>query len=71
MAVATEVISECGAGVSACHNLLAMEVPGLPGAALYGDSWSERCRSRVRTLARKRDALPSDRVALAQSCRCE
>jgi thiosulfate/3-mercaptopyruvate sulfurtransferase len=31
----------CGSGVSACHNLLAMEHAGLPGARLYPGSWSE------------------------------
>ncbi|WP_243384216.1 sulfurtransferase [Geothrix alkalitolerans] len=35
----------CGSGVTACHNLLAMEVAGLRGAALYVGSWSEWCRS--------------------------
>lgn len=35
----------CGSGVTACHNLLAMELAGLPGAALYVGSWSEWCRS--------------------------
>jgi thiosulfate/3-mercaptopyruvate sulfurtransferase len=35
----------CGSGVTACHNLLALEVAGLPGAALYVGSWSEWCRS--------------------------
>ncbi|CAM2148085.1 putative 3-mercaptopyruvate sulfurtransferase [Pararobbsia alpina] len=34
-------IMQCGSGVTACHNLLAMEVAGLHGAALYGGSWSE------------------------------
>ncbi|WP_096349214.1 sulfurtransferase [Robbsia andropogonis] len=34
-------IMQCGSGVTACHNLLAMEVAGLPGAALYAGSWSE------------------------------
>jgi thiosulfate/3-mercaptopyruvate sulfurtransferase len=34
-------IMQCGSGVTACHNLLAMEVAGLPGAALYPGSWSE------------------------------
>lgn len=38
---ASEVINQCGSGVSACHNLLAMEVAGLKGAALYPGSWSE------------------------------
>lgn len=35
----------CGSGVTACHTLLALEVAGLPGAALYVGSWSEWCRS--------------------------
>src|SRR5882724_449292 len=38
-----EVVSYCGSGVSACHNLLAMEVAGLRGARLYPGSWSEWC----------------------------
>ncbi len=38
---AGESIAQCGSGVSACHNLLAMEVAGLSGAALYPGSWSE------------------------------
>lgn len=37
----TEVVASCGSGVSACHLLLAMELAGLSGAALYGGSWSE------------------------------
>jgi thiosulfate/3-mercaptopyruvate sulfurtransferase len=36
-----ELINQCGSGVTACHNLLAMEVAGLSGAALYPGSWSE------------------------------
>jgi len=36
-----EVIHYCGSGVAACHNLLAMEVAGLPGGKLYPGSWSE------------------------------
>ncbi|WP_235837790.1 sulfurtransferase [Chitinasiproducens palmae] len=35
------LIAQCGSGVTACHNLLAMEVAGIPGAALYPGSWSE------------------------------
>jgi thiosulfate/3-mercaptopyruvate sulfurtransferase len=31
----------CGSGVTACHNLLALEHAGLPGARLYPGSWSE------------------------------
>ena len=35
------VVVYCGSGVSACHDLLALEVAGLPGARLYVGSWSE------------------------------
>jgi thiosulfate/3-mercaptopyruvate sulfurtransferase len=38
-----EVIHQCGSGVTACHNLLAMEVAGLKGSRLYAGSWSEWC----------------------------
>lgn len=36
-----EAIHMCGSGVTACHNLLAMEIAGLPGSRLYPGSWSE------------------------------
>jgi thiosulfate/3-mercaptopyruvate sulfurtransferase len=36
-----DVVHYCGSGVAACHNLLAMEVAGLPGGKLYPGSWSE------------------------------
>jgi thiosulfate/3-mercaptopyruvate sulfurtransferase len=35
------VTHQCGSGVTACHNVLAMEVAGMPGSALYAGSWSE------------------------------
>lgn len=38
---ADKVVHQCGSGVSACHNLLAMEIAGLSGAKLYPGSWSE------------------------------
>jgi thiosulfate/3-mercaptopyruvate sulfurtransferase len=38
-----DIIMQCGSGVSACHNLLAFEVAGIPGALLYPGSWSEWC----------------------------
>ncbi len=37
----SEVVAQCGSGISACHNLLAMEIAGLKGAKLYSGSWSE------------------------------
>jgi thiosulfate/3-mercaptopyruvate sulfurtransferase len=36
-----QVICYCGSGVTACHNLLALEHAGLHGAKLYPGSWSE------------------------------
>jgi thiosulfate/3-mercaptopyruvate sulfurtransferase len=35
------VICYCGSGVTACHNLLALEHAGLEGSKLYPGSWSE------------------------------
>ena len=49
---AEQVVHYCGSGVSACHNLLAMEIAGLPGSRLYGGSWSEWCADPGRALAR-------------------
>jgi thiosulfate/3-mercaptopyruvate sulfurtransferase len=37
----SEVIHQCGSGVTACHNLLAMEIAGLKGSRVYAGSWSE------------------------------
>ena len=36
-----QVVMYCGSGVTACHNLLALEHAGLTGARLYPGSWSE------------------------------
>jgi len=36
-----QVVMYCGSGVTACHNLLAMEHAGLTGARIYPGSWSE------------------------------
>jgi thiosulfate/3-mercaptopyruvate sulfurtransferase len=47
-----QVVHQCGSGVTACHNLLAMEVAGLPGSRLYPGSWSEWCSDPRRPVAR-------------------
>jgi thiosulfate/3-mercaptopyruvate sulfurtransferase len=44
-------IMQCGSGVTACHNLLALEVAGMPGAALYPGSWSEWSADAARPVA--------------------
>ncbi|MFM2069273.1 MAG: hypothetical protein RLZZ584_4182 [Pseudomonadota bacterium] len=49
---ARPVVHQCGSGVTACHNLLAMAVAGLPGSALYPGSWSEWCADPARPVAR-------------------
>lgn len=46
------VIAMCGSGVTACHNLLALQIAGLGGAKLYAGSWSEWIRSPEHPVAR-------------------
>lgn len=48
---ARELVHMCGSGVSACHNLLAMEIAGLSGSRLYVGSWSEWIRDPKRPIA--------------------
>lgn len=45
------VIHACGSGVTACHNLLAMEIAGLSGSRLYAGSFSEWIRDPRRPVA--------------------
>lgn len=47
-----QVVHYCGSGVTACHNLLAMEHAGLTGSKLYAGSWSEWIRNKNRTVAK-------------------
>ncbi|MBA2350295.1 MAG: STAS/SEC14 domain-containing protein [Burkholderiales bacterium] len=46
-----QIVHQCGSGVTACHNLLAMEIAGLSGSRLYPGSWSEWCSDTRRPIA--------------------
>lgn len=46
------VVHMCGSGVTACHNLFAMELAGLTGSRLYADSWSGWITDPARPIAR-------------------
>lgn len=45
-----DVVHSCGSGVTACHNLFAMELAGLGPTRLYPGSWSEWIRDPARPL---------------------
>ena len=49
---AHSVVHQCGSGVTACHNLLAMMHAGFDGGVLYPGSWSEWCSDPTRPVAR-------------------
>ena len=40
---AEEIMVYCGSGVTACVNLLSLEIAGIPNAKLYPGSWSDWC----------------------------
>jgi thiosulfate/3-mercaptopyruvate sulfurtransferase len=46
------VVHQCGSGVTATANLLAMEIAGLGRAALFAGSWSQWCSDPARPVAR-------------------
>ena len=46
-----KLIHQCGSGVSALANMIAMEHAGLSGSALYAGSWSEWCSDAARPVA--------------------
>jgi thiosulfate/3-mercaptopyruvate sulfurtransferase len=52
----SQIVSYCGSGVSACHNLLALEYAGLPPGRLYPGSWSQWSRDPQRPIATGADA---------------
>lgn len=45
------VVHSCGSGVTACHNLLAMEHAGLHGSRIYAPSWSGWISEATRAVA--------------------
>jgi thiosulfate/3-mercaptopyruvate sulfurtransferase len=49
---ATATVLMCGSGVTACHNLLALEHAGLSGARVYAGSWSEWISDPARPVVR-------------------
>jgi thiosulfate/3-mercaptopyruvate sulfurtransferase len=50
-AAAEQAVHMCGSGVTACHNMFAMELAGLPAGRLYPGSWSEWCADPARPIA--------------------
>ena len=47
-----QIVHSCGSGVTACNNVLAMEIAGLPGSRLYPGSWSDWSADSKRPIAR-------------------
>jgi thiosulfate/3-mercaptopyruvate sulfurtransferase len=47
-----KVAAMCGSGVTACHNLLSLQVAGFHGAKLYAGSWSEWIKDPSRPVAK-------------------
>ena len=47
----TQAVHYCGSGVTACHNLLAMEYAELKGSKIYAGSWSDWIRNKNRVIA--------------------
>jgi thiosulfate/3-mercaptopyruvate sulfurtransferase len=44
------IIHQCGSGITACHNMFAMELAGLKSSMIYPGSWSEWCADPARPI---------------------
>jgi thiosulfate/3-mercaptopyruvate sulfurtransferase len=44
------IIHQCGSGITACHNMFAMELAGLNSSMIYPGSWSEWCADPARPI---------------------
>ncbi|HTQ37372.1 MAG TPA: sulfurtransferase [Steroidobacteraceae bacterium] len=56
LASGAPLVAMCGSGISACHNLLALELAGFPGARLYAGSYSEWIADPARPVATGSDS---------------
>ena len=48
----SDIISMCGSGITACHNILALEISGIKNVSLYVGSWSEWITDKSRPIAK-------------------
>lgn len=46
------IIHQCGSGITACHNMFAMELAGMKSSMIYPGSWSEWCADHTRPIAK-------------------
>jgi thiosulfate/3-mercaptopyruvate sulfurtransferase len=44
------IIHQCGSGITACHNMFAMELAGMNSSMIYPGSWSEWCADPARPI---------------------
>ena len=48
----SDVVHYCGSGVTSCHNVLAMQIAGMPATRIYPGSWSEWISNPARPIAK-------------------